>query len=397
MRADVVVIGAGIVGASCAYFLTRGGLRVCIVERGGVAGGTSGSGEGNILLSDKSPGPELELAKLGRRVWSDLARDLPHDVEFDEKGGVVVAETEADLRSLTASVAALRGAGVAAEPLDAAALREAEPYLARDLAGAALFPEDAQVQPMLASAALVHAARDGGATLLHHTRLLGIGRDAAGAIDGVTTDKGRIATRHVVAAAGPWSADVAALVGLDLPIRPRKGHIVVTEPLPQLVRHKVFEASYADTVNSDDAALQVAAVVEWTRGGTILLGSSRQLVGFEPTIETNVVRAIAARAVRYFPVLASAHALRAYAGFRAFAPDHLPIVGAAPGVPGFYVNTGHEGSGIGLGPVTGKLLAQTILGQTPDLDITPCGRARSPPRDLAPAGGAHGRVHTGEA
>ena len=166
------------------------------------------------------------------------------------------------------------------------------------------------------------------------------------------------------------------MAGVDLPIQPRKGHIVVTEPLPRLVYHKVLEASYADTVSSGDAALQVATVVEGTRSGTILLGSSRQRVGFEPTIETHVLRAIVRKAVRYFPVLATANALRAYVGFRPYAPDHLPLIGPAPGVPGLYINSGHEGSGICLGPISGKLLSQIVLDQPPDMDPAPFRPAR---------------------
>jgi len=369
MNADAVVIGAGIVGASCTFFLAQGGLKVTLVERGGIASGTSGSGEGNILVSDKEPGAELALAQLGCLAWKALASNLPDDFEFEEKGGVVVAETDAHLSSLTERTAALCNAGVVAHMLTRAELRELEPYLAHDIAGAAYFPQDAQVQPMLASAALVKSARQHGAMLLDHTEITAVERDRQGVISAVMTSKGQITTPRLINAAGPWSPQISALVGLDLPILPRKGHIVVTEPLPRLVHHKVFEASYSDTVNSSDAALQVASVVEETRGGTILLGSSRQLVGFDPTIEAHVVQAIVRRAVRYFPILASVHALRSYVGFRPFAPDHLPVIGEEPDVPGYYINTGHEGAGIGLGPISGKLLSQLILGQTLDMDI----------------------------
>ncbi len=371
MQADAVIVGAGIIGASCAYFLAKGGLKVYIVERGGVASGTSGSGEGNILVSDKTPGPELELAKLGVRLWKELSQTLPDDFEFEEKGGIVVAEAEANLRSLTAYVATMQNAGVVAHLLSETELREAEPHLAHDVAGAAHFPQDCQVQPMLASAALVKAALNHGAVFLDHTELIAIERTNSGAVSGVVTSKGRISTPRLINAAGPWSPKIAAMVGLDLPIQPRKGHIVVTEPLPVLIHHKVFESGYTDAVNSGDAALQIASVVEGTKSGTILLGSSRQRVGFDPTIEIPVLQAIVRRAVRYFPVLASVHALRAYVGFRAYAPDHLPVIGEEPTVPGFYINTGHEGAGIGLGPISGKLLSQLILGQPLDLDLAP--------------------------
>ncbi len=375
MNADVVIVGAGIIGSSCAYFLARSGLKVCVVERAGLAGGTSGSGEGNILVSDKDPGPELDLARMGCTLWKQLAEELSYDFEFEEKGGLVVAETESHLQSLHRRVSELQAEGVEASMLDDAGMREAEPNMARDLAGAAWFPQDCQVQPMLACAALMKAAISAGATLLDHTEVVAIERDHTGAICVVSTTQGNnisnISTPRVVNAAGPWSRMVAAMVDYDLPVLPRKGHIVVTEPLPKLVHHKVWEASYTDAVNSNEAATQVASVVEGTQSGTILLGSSRQLVGFDPTIEVEVVRAIAARAVRYFPFLASVHALRAYVGFRPFSPDHLPIIGEVEEVPGFFVNTGHEGAGIGTGPICSQLLAQTILGETPALDMTP--------------------------
>ncbi|HLZ61349.1 MAG TPA: FAD-binding oxidoreductase [Ktedonosporobacter sp.] len=371
MQVDAVVIGAGIIGASCAYFLARGGLKVALVERGGIAGGTSGSGEGNILVSDKVPGPELELARLGRQLWQNLAQQLPEDFEFEPKGGVVVAETEAQLRALNAHNATMRAIGIETQMLTTAELRECEPHLAHDIAGAAYFAEDAQVQPMLACAVLVKHARQAGTLLLDHTEVVAIERDRQGAVDAVWTNKGKINTPRVINAAGPWTPQVAALLGRKVPIQPRKGHIVITEPVPVLIRHKVYEATYFDTVSSGESDLQVASVVEGTQSGTILLGSSRQLAGFDPTIEVRVVRAIIQRAIRYFPILSSVNVLRSYVGFRPFTPDHLPIIGEDPEIPGFYINSGHEGAGIGLGPISGKVLSDLILGQPPELDLAP--------------------------
>ncbi len=180
MHVDAVVVGAGIVGASCAFFLTQGGLKVALVERGGIASGTSGSGEGNILVSDKEPGAELALAQQGCLLWKRLASILPDDFEFEEKGGVVVAETDEHLRALTRRTSALGGAGVTAHLLTSSELRELEPHLAHDLAGAAYFPQDAQVQPMLACAALVKHARQHGAVLLDHTEVIAVERDKQG-------------------------------------------------------------------------------------------------------------------------------------------------------------------------------------------------------------------------
>jgi glycine/D-amino acid oxidase-like deaminating enzyme len=313
----------------------------------------------------------MDLAKLGRQLWEELAGALPDDFEFEPKGGIVVAETDRQLASLEGTIEGLRAAQVAVERLSPADLAREEPFLARDLPGGLYFPQDAQVQPMLACAALVKAAKSFGAVFLPQTELLKVELDGRGAVRAALTSAGRIGTPRLINAAGPWSTELAGLVGLDLPARPRKGHIIVTEPLPLLVRHKVFEAGYADTVNSGESDLQVASVVEATRSGTILLGSSRQLVGFDPAVDTQVLRAIARRAVRFFPVLAQVQALRAYAGFRSFTPDHLPIIGESKQVPGFFLNTGHEGAGIALGPVSARLLSQLILDQAPVMDPFP--------------------------
>ncbi|HEX2910208.1 MAG TPA: FAD-binding oxidoreductase [Chloroflexia bacterium] len=379
--AEVVIIGAGIVGAATAYYLAKAGLVVWVVDRGGIAAGTSGSGEGNILLSDKLPGPELELAKAGVKLYSQLSQELPDDFEYEPKGGVVVAETERGLPGLHNHVTAMTGSGVRCQLLSEVELREAEPFLSHNVGGASFFPDDAQVQPMLAAAALIKGAIRAGAIFQPHTEVRSIERDQQGQITAVVTSRGKIATNRVVNAAGPWSPIIAALAGIELPIKPRKGHIIVTEPLPKLVYHKVFEAGYSDTVNSSEADLQVASVVEGTKSGTILIGSSRQLVGFDTRIEVRVLRALAERAIRFFPVLERVNALRAYTGFRAFAPDHLPVIGEVPGVPGFYINTGHEGAGIGLGPISGQLLSQLICEQPPALDPAPYSPARF--KDLA--------------
>ncbi|MFJ9538561.1 NAD(P)/FAD-dependent oxidoreductase [Streptomyces sp. NPDC101225] len=368
LTCDVVVVGAGMTGAACALYAARSGLDVVVVDRGAVAGGTTGAGEGNLLVSDKEPGPELDLALLSLRLWSELAQEYGTFIEYEAKGGVVVATSPGGLTALERLAAGQRAAGVSAEPVDGDALYALEPHLAPGLPGAVHYPQDAQVMPALAAA---HLLRASGARLLTGRRVTGVLRGPEGAVLGVRTDRGDLHAPALVNAAGTWGGEVAALAGAVLPVLPRRGFVLVTEPLPRLVHHKVYAAGYVADVASDSAVLQTSPVVEGTAAGPILIGASRERVGFDRSFSLPALRALAADATRLFPFLADVHAIRAYLGFRPYLPDHLPAVGPDPRVPGLFHACGHEGAGIGLSTGTGSLVAQVLTGRTPDLDLTP--------------------------
>ncbi|MGP3963799.1 NAD(P)/FAD-dependent oxidoreductase [Nonomuraea sp. 3N208] len=370
VMSDVIVVGAGVVGAACAYYAARAGLDVTVIDRGPVAGGTTGSGEGNVLVSDKEPGPELELAVLSNRLWRTLAGH--GGFEFEAKGGLVVAETPEIQRQLT-DLAAKQDVEHAVVASDA--LSDYEPHLAQGLAGGVYYPQDAQVQPMLAAATLLkHGADSYGRGTLR----LRLGAEVTGfvrsgeRVTGVRTTHGDVLGGAVINAAGTWGGEVAALAGVRLPVLPRRGFILVTEPLPEpLIRHKVYTAAYVTNVASDSAGLETSAVVEGTVAGTVLIGASRERVGFDRTTSVPVLARLAAQAVALFPVLRSVRVIRSYCGFRPYCPDHLPVIGADPRAPGLYHACGHEGAGIGLAPATGHLLAQVVTGAQPDLDLRP--------------------------
>lgn len=366
-------------GAACALYAARAGLDVRVVDRGPVAGGTTGAGEGNLLVSDKEPGPELELALLSARLWAELAEDLGPSVEYESKGGVVVASTSRALDALTEFVAGQRTAGVTAEPVGPDELGELEPHLAPGMAGGVRYPQDAQVMPALAAA---HLVRVSGARLHTGRAVTGVLRTPHGAVLGVRTGQGDIHAPAVVNAAGTWGGDLAALAGVRLPVLPRRGFVLVTEPLPCMVRHKVYAADYVADVASDSAALRTSPVVEGTAAGPVLIGATRERVGFDRSLSLPAVRALAAGAIGLFPFLERVRALRTYAGFRPYLPDHLPAIGPDPRVPGLYHACGHEGAGIGLATGTGQLIAQALTGRAADLDLAPF----RPERFETPAG-----------
>lgn len=357
------------VGAACALYAARAGLDVVVVDRGAVAGGTTGAGEGNLLVSDKEPGPELGLALLSARLWAELAgQGLGRAVEYEAKGGVVVARSETALAALEKLAAGQRAAGVEAVAVSPDRLPDLEPHLAPGLAGGMHYPQDAQVMPALAAA---HLLRASGARLVTGREVTDVLRGTDGRVRGVRTERGDLHAPAVVNAAGTWGGEVAARAGAPLPVLPRRGFVLVTEPLPPRIRHKVYAADYVADVASDSAALQTSPVVEGTPAGPVLIGASRERVGFDRSLSLPALRALAAGATGLFPFLADVRAVRAYAGFRPYLPDHLPAIGPDPRVPGLLHACGHEGAGVGLATGTGRLIARALTGREPGLDLTP--------------------------
>lgn len=364
---DAIVIGAGVVGACCALALTNAGLKVLIIDRGPVASGTTGAGEGNILVSDKEPSAELTLAIRSRDLWFEIDTDIGGGFELEAKGGVVVSRSTKGISDLKRLSALQKVNGVEVIELDGAGLRKIEPHLSESVDYGVLYPGDAQCQPMLAAAQIIRAVKKRGGSFIQGENVVKINANA-GSITGVTTDKNQYASPIIINATGTWAGEIAKLAGSYLPIMPRRGFILVTSPAPKLVHHKVYDADYVANVASSDADLQSAAVVEGTASGTILIGASRERVGFKGDMDISILRQLARQAISLFPVLADIQLLRAYRGFRPYAPDHLPVIGPDKNIAGLWHAAGHEGAGIGLAPATGDLIAAQITGRTPFMD-----------------------------
>lgn len=373
----VVVIGGGIVGCAAAAELAARGVRTVLVERGAIGGGTSSHCEGNLLVSDKPPGPELELARIGLAEWRRTAALLPRelgpafpDIEYQAKGGLVAALGEPGREGLLALAAAQREAGLTARACTPAQARELEPDLSTACTAAVHHPEDAQIQPLAGTEALAALARRRGARILTGTRVTGPVRRGR-RLAGVRTDRGELAADAVVVAAGPWSGAVAERLGAPLPIVPRRGVVLVTARMPERIRHKVYDADYVGAVGSERAELQLSSVVESTAAGTVLIGSSREQIGFDGRLRVEVLRSLARRAIRLFPFLREAALIRSYSGFRPYLPDHLPAIGPDRRLAGLWFATGHEGAGIVLSLPTARLLADLLTGAAPLVDPAP--------------------------
>lgn len=372
---DAIVIGAGVVGACSALALTNAGFKVLVIDRGPVASGTTGAGEGNILVSDKEPSPELTLALRSRDAWFEINTDIGGGFELEAKGGIVVSRNEKGISNLKKLAALQRADGIDAQEVDGNELLKLEPHLSQSVEFGVLYPQDAQCQPMLAAAQIMRAVRKRGGAFVQGENVVSID-SVNGSVIGLTTDKNKYSSPIVINATGTWAGEVAKLAGSDLPIMPRRGFILVTAPAPKVVHHKVYDADYVANVASGDADLQSSAVVEGTASGTILIGASRERVGFQSDLDVSILRQLARQAISLFPILENIQLLRAYRGFRPYAPDHLPVIGEDAKVKGLWHAAGHEGAGIGLAPATGELISNLITGNKPFMDASPFSPAR---------------------
>lgn len=354
---EVVVVGGGIVGTATAHALAREGIGVTLVESHLIGGGATAAGMGHLVVMDDSPA-QLALSRYSRQLWDEILEQLPRDCQWQRCGTLWVAADEEEMDAVRGKQDRYRRQGLAAEVLDAAALAEAEPGLRPGLAGGLLVPGDSVLYPPAVARWLADRARQHGAALR-------LGAAAVELTDhGVRlSDGSHLASRITVNAAGTWAKDLMP----GLPLRPRKGHLAVTDRYPGFVRHQVIELGYLRSAHS--AADSVAFNVQPRAEGQVLLGSSRQY-GVETTeVEPGILSAMIARALQYMPGLAELSTVRCWTGLRAATDDKLPWIGPAPGSDRVYLATGHEGLGITTSLGTAAVLADQILGRKPAI---PC-------------------------
>jgi glycine/D-amino acid oxidase-like deaminating enzyme len=360
---SAIVVGAGIVGAACAEALAEAGCPVTVVDRSFPGSGATGAAMGHLVVMDDSEA-QFALTSWSRGLWTKRAPGLPRDLEDDPTGTLWVAADEEEMGLVRRKADFYRARGETVEVLDARGLRELEPALRGSLAGGLRVPADRVVYPPAAARHFLEAAQRHGAEV----------RTGA-VVEALAPGRARVG--------GAWlEADVvvnaagaeAPRLQPGLPIVPRKGHLVITDRYPGLVRHQAIELGYlksAHTLSSESVAFNVQP----RKTGQLLVGSSRELVGFEPSVNRALLSRMLRRASEYVPALSGLQALRAWVGFRPATADHLPLVGRWE--EGLYVAAGHEGLGVTTSLGTARLLADLVLGRAPALDPTPYDPRRS--------------------
>jgi glycine/D-amino acid oxidase-like deaminating enzyme len=351
---DVIVIGAGIVGAACALECAREGLNVAIVEARMVGGGATAAGMGHVVVMDDSEA-QFALTCYSQQLWEEMS--LPHEVEYDACGTIWIAANDDEMAEVMRKERFYSDRGVRVEVLDAQSLAEAEPNLRPGLVGGLRVPGDIVIYPPCAAQLFVESS---GAELF----LVGVESVTADGVrlrDGTTLSAGVI-----VNATGSWSPTLTP--GLE--VKKRKGHLVITDRYPGFLRHQLVELGYlksAHSVSGDSVAFNIQP----RKTGQLLIGSSRQYDVDESYVDAAILTRMLDRAVEYLPGLRKLSSLRTWTGFRAATPDKLPLIGPHEDHKRLYLATGHEGLGITTSLGTAKLLVDQVMNRKPAIPIAP--------------------------
>jgi glycine/D-amino acid oxidase-like deaminating enzyme len=357
---DVVIVGAGIVGAACADECARRGLRVAVVDRDVVGSGATAAGMGHIVVMDDSEA-QLALTRYSQQLWQALRPELPVDVEYEQCGTIWVAADEEEMAEVRRKHSFYAERGVPTTVLDAQALGRLEPNLRVGMAGGLLVTEDAVLYPPCAARFLMDRAQKRGAELRTAALATQVGQGRVRLASGV-----EIQGETIVNAAGACSPELIAAIE----IKKRKGHLVITDRYPGFLRHQLVELGYlksAHSVTSDSVAFNVQP----RRTGQILIGSSRQYGAEHKDVDQEILHRMLQRAQEYMPGLGPMSAVRTWTGFRAATPDKLPLIGPWPGDKSLFLATGHEGLGITTSLATARILVDQITGEKPEILIEP--------------------------
>jgi sarcosine oxidase subunit beta len=386
---DVTVIGAGAIGTSVAYHLCEKGYRVALIDKGDIAHGSSSHCDAVALICDKQPGIDTVMGQASIDLYKELADRFEYDFEYDPKGCLYVCETAAEYEAAEKYVREQVDHGFEMWMVSAKELCEMEPYISKDLVGGIYTPGKGAiaVSPYKVCFAFVEEAKKLGLEVYTYCSIKKIILDEkTNGVKGIETDGGLIYTDRIVNCAGAWAPKIGAMVGIEIPIQPRKGMNLVSEQTQRICNHKILEFGYMmskfDSINFKRNVsplveeFNVAFNIEYTKANNVLLGGYRGFRGFDIRSEVEAMKAIAERAMRFFSCLKDIKCIRSYAGVRPFVKDHLPIVSDVDSVPGFYIAAGHEGDGICFSPITGKFMAQMIAGEETDFDISNLDYAR---------------------
>ncbi len=368
---QVVIIGGGIIGTMIAYFLSRDGRRVTLLERGALAQATTAKNTGVLALCSRPPDHRAAVAIYGKEIYKSLQLELNDGFSIDERGSMVLLPPGSPdhLKYLEDSFLKLKSMGAKPEMLDGEEVKRRAPALAMEVEAALLDTSASLVDAAEIAKALASQAASQDGEIREYEPVQSI-LTRGGRVVGVHTDKGDIEADAVVVAAGVWSPLLTKDLGLQLPVVPRRGQLLHTEKMGVLSPHLLQSASYVlhktageRTHEEPMARFLFSFTLDQHAPGHCVLGTTREFVGFDEQVTDEGRVAMLQSFEEWFPALGKPNIVREVAGLRPWTPDHHPIVGPSSIVEGLWYATGHEGSGINLAPITAKMTAELMAGR----------------------------------
>jgi glycine/D-amino acid oxidase-like deaminating enzyme len=364
-KTEVTVIGGGLFGLSAAYYLAKEGVDVILVEKNELASGATGSNNGMCGVYSAT-----EPAELWHKIYENLSEELQIDIEYKKSPDLVVYTPE--------NVKEMKQIGIweeiSSKMVIGDELREIEPLLAEDIVGG-IESMGYIINPFKLCYAYALGVKRCGSRVNINTIVTNI-EVSNNRVKKVITNKGDIETEFVVNAAGAWSSEIGNMVGIEIPIIPQKGDILITETAPKpdpyhgRIANSFFYASYPhnrrpEAVYSKDPMIRLgisAYIHYYPSTNNYGLGGSHENVGFERRVNPDTIYYIVKQCIRIVPSLKNLNVIRMHTGFRPYNyVDEKPILSKVEDIKGFIISTGGGGSGIGLGPMSGKLISELII------------------------------------
>lgn len=347
---EVVVVGAGAVGCSIAYWLAKRGKSVTLVDRRGPGTGTSMATSGLVWTSYKEPYTYMELNVRSSLLWPKMVEELGQDVELrQEQGGLKLALTEEDFIDLEALVERQRRSSLfKGRMMSPQEVFEIQPGVSRQIVGALWSPHDGDANPIKWVYALVRGCRRLGVKLMRDTEVTGFDLDEGNGVNGVFTDRGRIGAEYAVNAGGAWAGRLAEMVGVTIGLYPSRGQVLITERAPMLCPLPM-------------------SLMRQVPAGYFQIGVTYEDVGFDLSSTAEAAEELAKHAMKMVPLTRDLSVVRHFAGLRPMPKDGLPFLGPIPHVSGYYIAVSH--SGHTLSAIHGKIISDLIVDGHTDVPI----------------------------
>lgn len=365
-KADVVIIGGGVIGVVTAYFLARAHIDVLLLERHDIGAGTTSAAAAAALLQTKTSAKKLQIANKSLSLLDQLHEQLDRRFEYDHTGSLLAANTPDEMDLICKMNSSQQSLGLDVELVDGDRARELMPILGNTVIGGSYSSKDAQINPLELVGVCAEQAQQYGATLCTFTEVLDLeisGED----ILSVGTNSGRVLTNTVINAAGVWAPNIAKMANINLPISPLKGELLVTERMPRMMQGTLIAAKYLlskaklekDT-NGISPERSVGITLVQVKHGNFIVGSTRESAGYNCGSTYEGISELASQLLKLTPSLANTRLLRSYAGLRPITPDGYPIIGRLPTLSSFIQAAGFGGDGLAMSAITAEMITSLI-------------------------------------